>query len=236
MFDIDFVIRLVICLSLGILIGIERQLRRRIVGLRTNVLVSAGAFLFVSAAYISQPDEKIRMASQVISGIGFLGAGLILKDGNKVKGLNTAATLWCSASVGVLCACNLILEAICGTFLILFVNIFLRFIAIKIGINTKKQVKNHFSLKVTCSSTNEKQVRKTIIKTIQEYNILLTNLESHNQNKNTTITCDVVTTYKDIDKIEEVLGSINNGKDILSISWEVDSRDEQEKIIDEEES
>ena len=100
-----FLIRITICFALSILIGLERQLRHRMVGLRTNVLVCIGAFLFVYLSFGANivNSDTTRIAAQVVSGIGFLGAGVILRDGSKIKGLNTAATLWCVAAIGTLC-------------------------------------------------------------------------------------------------------------------------------------
>ena len=90
-----FIVRIAFCFILSILIGIERQYRHRMIGLRTNVLVGIGAFLFVYLSFAVLPDslDRTRVASQVVCGIGFLGAGVILREGSKVKGLNTAATL-----------------------------------------------------------------------------------------------------------------------------------------------
>lgn len=88
-----FTIRILVCFALSIIIGLERQCRHRMVGLRTNVLVSLGAFLFVCVSFGSTTSDQTRIAAQVVSGIGFLGAGVILRDGSKIKGLNTAATL-----------------------------------------------------------------------------------------------------------------------------------------------
>ena len=88
---------------LGALIGSERQMRRRMAGLRTNALVALGAAGFVTFAALFPDDiNPTRVAAQVVSGIGFLGAGIIFRDGFNVHGLNTAATLWCSAAVGMM--------------------------------------------------------------------------------------------------------------------------------------
>ncbi|MDT7933843.1 MAG: MgtC/SapB family protein [Sphingomonadaceae bacterium] len=90
--------------ALGAAIGLERQLRQRTAGLRTNVLVALGAAAFVDLGVrISGADGAARIASYVVSGIGFLGAGVIMKEGAQVRGLNTAATLWASAAVGCFC-------------------------------------------------------------------------------------------------------------------------------------
>lgn len=96
----DFLLRIGISFLLSFCIGLERQWRRRAIGLRTNVLVCIGAFLFVSFSMQTNANDVSRIAAQVVSGIGFLGAGVILKDKANIKGLNTAATLWCNAAIG----------------------------------------------------------------------------------------------------------------------------------------
>jgi putative Mg2+ transporter-C (MgtC) family protein len=88
--------------GLGAVIGFERQWRNRLAGLRTNTLVALGAASFVVFAELVPGDASpTRVAAQVVSGIGFLGAGIIFREGFNVRGLNTAATLWCSAAVGL---------------------------------------------------------------------------------------------------------------------------------------
>ena len=107
-----FIGKISICFILGIIIGLERQHRGRVAGIRTITLVALGSFLFVTISDLTANNDVTRIAAQVVSGIGFLGAGVILKDGTNIKGLNTAATLWCSAAVGTLTALGLIIEAI----------------------------------------------------------------------------------------------------------------------------
>src|SRR6202049_3808827 len=95
-------VNLAVALSLSAVIGFERQWRNRLAGLRTNTLVALGAASFVTfSALVPGDASPTRVAAQVVSGIGFLGAGLIFREGLSVRGLNTAATLWCSAAVGV---------------------------------------------------------------------------------------------------------------------------------------
>ncbi len=97
---------------LGTLIGLERQWRQRSAGLRTNVLVAVGAAAFSDLGMrLLGAEGATRIISYVVSGIGFLGAGVILKDGTTIRGLNTAATLWCSAAVGTLAGSGLPAEA-----------------------------------------------------------------------------------------------------------------------------
>ena len=116
---LSFLFKITVCFGLGILIGLERQYRRKIAGVRTITLVSLGAFLFVSVSNLTSSNDITRIAAQVVSGMGFLGAGVIIRDGTNVKGLNTAATLWCSAAIGTLCALDLVVEALIGVLYIL---------------------------------------------------------------------------------------------------------------------
>ena len=157
-----FIIRISICFILSILVGLERQYRHKTVGLRTNVLVSLGAFMFVSASLDSINTDSTRIAAQVVSGIGFLGAGIILKDGNRIKGLNTAATLWCVAAIGVLTAFGMTLEATIGTSFILISNIILRLISQKIMDKVKIQEK--CIIDIICDKDEEKIIKNLIIK------------------------------------------------------------------------
>ena len=112
---------------LGAVIGFERQLRQRNAGLRTMVLVAVGSAAFVHLGVrISGAEGATRIIAYVVSGIGFLGAGVIMKEGAQVRGLNTAATLWSSAAVGAFCGCGLIGEAVAVSVIIVAGNTMLR--------------------------------------------------------------------------------------------------------------
>jgi putative Mg2+ transporter-C (MgtC) family protein len=124
-----FVWRIFIAFLLGSLVGFERQWHHRGAGLRTNALVSLGAAMFASIGFMILPptaDSLLRVPAQIVSGIGFLGAGLILREGFTVRGLNTAATLWCSAGIGTLCGMGLWQEAGVGAMMVLVANAVLR--------------------------------------------------------------------------------------------------------------
>ena len=124
---INTAISLVTAFVLGAVIGLERQYRQRTAGLRTNVLVAVGAAIFVdSANTIAGPDGAVRVMAYVVSGIGFLGAGVIMREEGNVRGLNTAATLWGSAAVGAAAGSDLIVQAALGTVLVLAANTLLR--------------------------------------------------------------------------------------------------------------
>jgi putative Mg2+ transporter-C (MgtC) family protein len=123
----DTVGALLAAFVLGCLIGFERQYRQRTAGLRTNVLVSVGAAAFADMGqHLLGSEGATRIISYVVSGIGFLGAGVIMKEGAHVRGLNTAATLWCSAAVGAYAGSGLAAEALVLTAFVLAGNTMLR--------------------------------------------------------------------------------------------------------------
>jgi putative Mg2+ transporter-C (MgtC) family protein len=123
----DTLVSLVTAFVLGTLIGAERQYRQRTAGLRTNVLVAVGAAAFVDLAmHLSGNDGAVRVIAYVVSGIGFLGAGVIMKEGMNVRGLNTAATLWASAAVGSCAGADMIAQAAALTCFVLAGNTLLR--------------------------------------------------------------------------------------------------------------
>ena len=112
---------------LGGLIGLERQYRQRTAGLSTNILVAVGAAIFVDAANrLVGHEGAVHVMAYVVSGIGFLGAGVIMREEGNIRGINTAATLWGSAAVGVCAGADLILEALLATLFVLAANTLMR--------------------------------------------------------------------------------------------------------------
>ena len=124
----QFEFRLALALLLGAVLGVERQIHHRSAGTRTNALVALGAALFVLIGQNFSGDASAtgRVAGQVITGIGFLGAGAILREGTTVVGLTTAATVWCAAGVGMLAGLGNWYEASLGTVFVLAANVLLR--------------------------------------------------------------------------------------------------------------
>ncbi len=123
----DQLATLLVAMLFGAIIGMERQARGRMAGVRTNALVAIGAASFVLFSTLVTGDSSpTRVAAQIVSGVGFLGAGLIFRDGFSVHGLNTAATLWCSAAVGMLCGVSAYPLAVMLTGVVMFVNMGLR--------------------------------------------------------------------------------------------------------------
>jgi putative Mg2+ transporter-C (MgtC) family protein len=127
---LDLVVRITVAIVFGAAIGLERQWRLRTAGIRTNALVAAGSALFVILGAVGLGEQAqadpTRVAAQVVSGIGFLGAGVILRDGLNIRGLTTAATLWCAAAVGSLSGAGMESVAFIGCAAIIATNTLLR--------------------------------------------------------------------------------------------------------------
>ena len=128
MLAVELLSRVGLATALGLAIGFERQWRSRMAGLQTMALVSMGSalFLILSAYSFDQTGDRLRVAAQIVTGIGFLGAGVIMKQGLSVTGLNTAATLWATAAVGALAGAWMWREAIAGAAIIVAANWFLQ--------------------------------------------------------------------------------------------------------------
>ncbi|MBO4361914.1 MAG: MgtC/SapB family protein [Paludibacteraceae bacterium] len=123
---IGVVTKIGMAIVLGYLIGVERELHGKVVGTRTVTLIAIGTAMYVLMSPTITGGDNSRVIAQVVSGIGFLGAGIIFKDGDTVKGLTTAATVWCAAAIGGLCGFGMFAEAMLGTIAIVAVNIFFR--------------------------------------------------------------------------------------------------------------
>lgn len=212
----QFIVYLLICFFLSFFIGIERQYRHRSVGLRTTILVAMGSYLFVSFSVLlnGYNIDVTRIAAQIVTGIGFLGAGVILKDGVKIRGLTTAATLWCTASIGVLCASGFILEAISGTVIILFSNVFLRYVNKIVNQKSRyEQTSEEFKVTITVSKDRIKELIKDITSNTKF------NINKLDVKKNTIILN--ITFFKSEEKqITEFIDIINKKYEIEEYSYE----------------
>ena len=133
-FDLDQVIGLVAAVVLGALIGLERELRKHPAGLHCNALVALGSAAYVIAGTLmGDPTGPARVVGQVVVGVGFLCAGLIWHHGGNVRGINTAATVWCSCAVGVFAGFGLLMWAVFISGLVILANVILHLLERRIG-------------------------------------------------------------------------------------------------------
>ena len=126
----DVILRLILAVFLGMLVGAERFLVHKEAGIKTHALVSMGSALFIIISemvmqkYANSIFDPMRMASQIVVGIGFLGAGTIILSGSRLKGLTTASGLWVTAGIGMAAGFGLYGLSIVSTFLVLLILIF----------------------------------------------------------------------------------------------------------------
>lgn len=215
---LSFLARISICFVLGIIIGLERQYRRKIAGIRTITLVSLGAFLFVSISDFTTPNDITRIAAQVVSGIGFIGAGVILRDGKDIRGLNTAATLWCSAAIGTLTALGLIGEAVIGVLYILLSNILLRFVSRTI-MKKITQKAEYYIMSIECELDKEMVVKNLLIQKLKEQKNTLKTFNTKKSEKSVTTEAHLEIINDGIDSIESIINRLCIEPGIISTEY-----------------
>jgi len=166
-----YVERMVIALVYGCLIGLERQWQHGMAGMRTHGLVAVGGAAFVAGGLLIPGDAAApgRVASYVVSGVGFLCAGAIFRDGATVKGLNTAATIWCAAAVGLLTGFGNFMLGLTMTILVTATNAGLRPLTQKWHPWTKNQpVDAVYEVRVSCGEFIEEHVRTVLVTAISQ--------------------------------------------------------------------
>ena len=207
---------------LGALIGSERQMRRRMAGLRTNALVALGAAGFVTFAALFPDDiNPTRVAAQVVSGIGFLGAGIIFRDGFNVHGLNTAATLWCSAAVGMMAGAGHAPYAAILTGLIVFINLALRPIVKLLNkfTSTSPNKERQFQLRIRCARSDERDMRAFLVRNLAVNNLYLDATEVDGDDKEANIILSVHGEGTTERNIERCIGQISMEPRITRTFW-----------------
>ena len=222
-----FIQRLFIAFICGLIIGLERQLRHKMSAVVTNVLVCMGSFLFLSFAMHDSANEQARLASQVISGIGFLGGGVIIRDGFSIRGLNTAATLWCSAALGLLISQGYINYAFLGTAFILGANIFLKPLAIRVEHSKygNRDTEFNYKIKLQCNDSQEEEVIKSFRSSVENKNITIRGIESRrsDETNHMSIKIYILTFGQNEEDIWKTLNYIHNKYDIYSYSYELEA-------------
>ena len=163
--NLTFIFNLTIAIFAGVIVGLERQWQQKIAGIRTTALVSFGACMFVTLSVFMAGEDSspTRIAAQVVSGIGFLAGGVIIRDGFSVSGINTAATIWCSAAIGSIIGAGFWLEGIAAAVMLMVVNIMLRSLSHKVDNFRGDDSDSHYYVSVACLQEDEIKVRTKIL-------------------------------------------------------------------------
>ncbi len=215
--------RLLVAVVLGSLVGIERQWRQRHTGLTTHALVALGAAIYTSLPALLHDIPDVRMGGQVVTGIGFLGAGLIMRDGTNVRGLSTAATVWATGAIGVLAGYAMLLEAIEATILIIAINIGLPRLAVYISAlaPSHEAIERFYVIELKCAAHDEAKVRTQLLQALTASKLRLHSMESHAiEDASTAEVKAVVFSVREEDKlIEQAIGQLSLAPHVFSSSW-----------------
>ncbi len=212
----------------GALIGAERQHRLKHAGLRTNTLVCLGsaAFILLSISLTDATGDPSRIASQIVTGVGFLGGGLILKDGISVRGLNTAATIWCSAAVGAMAGLGLIWQAFITVVFVIVTNSLLRPLGDRLSRrNVFKNSDEEFcyTFTVHCKESVENHIREMILTFVRNnphlHLSLLKSADSERQGYSFII-AGVLSAGKNDLMIEKLAARLTDTTGVTGVSWE----------------
>jgi putative Mg2+ transporter-C (MgtC) family protein len=229
----EFTLRLGVAFGLGTAIGLERQFRQRMAGLRTNALVATGAALFVSIASLTPHNEDpTQIAAYVVSGVGFLAGAVIFKENMSVVGLNTAATLWATAAVGTLAGSGAFLEAAIGAAFVLAANVLLRPISQAINRRAAEgtELTTSYRISVSAPSAAELAVRALLFEKLKQQNFALHEISSEDEpdaHDSIEIEATFTTPGRPNAKLEKLVAALACDPAVTAASWKTVSLDEE---------
>jgi putative Mg2+ transporter-C (MgtC) family protein len=224
----NFAARAAVALALGAAIGAERQWHQRTAGLRTNALVALGAALFELFAVLltGQPGvDPTRIAAYVVSGIGFLGAGVILREGVSVRGINTAATIWCSAAVGVLAGAGFIPLAAIAAALVLVAQLVLRPLGRRVDrlpTTSQTEVETIYDFRAVSRAADEAHIRALLVQVLTRENFVLHSMRSEDLNAGSgqvEVTAELHSHGRDDVALEAAVSRLSLEPGVSSVSW-----------------
>ncbi len=212
-------------LAMGMIIGLERQVRQHTAGLRTNALVCVAAALFVSLSMLVEHESSpTRVAGQVASGIGFLGGGVILREGFNVRGMNTAATLWCSAAIGTLAGAGRLTEGAVGTVLVLISHIVLRPLTLRLeaSLHLSHTGEGLYRVHLTSTTAQEAMVRQLLMRHVNsEPGMAIHGLSTQEAAPGmTTVNAEVYVAERNDKFFNELVSRLSIEQGVSAVSWE----------------
>jgi putative Mg2+ transporter-C (MgtC) family protein len=222
---LDSLVSLAGAFILGTLIGAERQYRQRGGGLRTHVLVAVGAATFVDIGmHLNGNAGATQIIAYVVSGVGFLGAGVIMKQGSNVWGLNTAATLWCSAAVGACAGADLAFEAVALTCFVLAGNTLLRPLvnAINRAPIDQGATEAIYEVSVTTKSAHLDESRELLRDKLEAANYPLRDVEViEREGGEAELVATLLGTAAEPKELDDIVSSLEKSNLVESASWSV---------------
>ena len=226
--------RVIAASVLGAAIGTERQWRARTAGVRTNALVALGSALFVVLGAAAFPGaDPSRVAAQIVSGIGFLGAGVIMKQGGSISGINTAATLWASAAVGALAGSGMVAVAAVGTVAIIGANMVWRPLARGLDRRRARAVPDavgtRYTFEVRCQRADEVDVRSVVFSAVHRPAFTVRSISAADlPDEVVSITAVVDTGARDDTRLEHAIEAVIKKPEVLGVRWSAEHITEED--------
>lgn len=216
-------VRLIAAFALGTIVGLERQWRHGTTGLTTHALVALGASAYCALPAILHVNEDIRMGGQVVTGIGFLGAGLIIRDGPNIRGLSTSATVWATGAIGVLAGYGLLFEATEATLLILLINVISPKLArmLERYIPRRPLAMKQYTLEIRTATENEAEVRARLLAQTEDSQLAIQSIAKRSNVFDQTITLEIVISAEAIDgeMVSELVRTLSMSPTILYCAY-----------------
>ena len=224
---LEFLLRLGAALLMGAAVGLERQWRQRMAGARTNALVAAGASAFVMCAFMVRDGSRSEamIVPYVVSGVGFLGAGVIFKDSGGVRGLNTAATIWCSAAIGAISGLGNAFHALILTGAVLATNIVLRPLAYRLypaqAVGEEQEIA--YGFEVICRPEDEAHMRALMLQGMSATSLALASLRSEDieGTNRLKVTARIRGVGRQDQALEQLVARLSLERSVTSVSWAV---------------
>ena len=226
---LDTFVSLSTAFMLGGLIGFERQVRQRTAGLRTNTLVAVGAAVFVDMANrLGGHEGAVHVVAYVVSGIGFLGAGAIMKEGANITGLNTAATLWGSAAVGACARADLIGEALVASLFVLASNTLLRPVVNRINRRPVNEESSEatYRVYVICQRGAQPEVREHLVELLDAASYPVRDVDQHAFGQSDAeIEATLYATAVDAEELDRVIVQVEARPGVQQAFWNASADD-----------
>jgi len=223
---VDFLTRLAVAAILGVAIGLERQWRQRAAGLHTSSLISIGSALFALLDTSMNAGDTTRIVAGVVTGVGFIAGGSILRSGLTVTGLNTAATMWATAAVGALAGFGLWPQATTGAVAIIGFNLLLQPLANTIDRRTGQDQGGDtiYKLSIVCEPESQPAISAAILGAINGSSMSLRSLTRQNaEGKNVELHADIWSPKAEQKKIEELSTQLLAMPGVSRADWEATS-------------
>ncbi len=209
-----FVMRLGVAMVLGALIGTERAWHHSMAGPRTNALVSCGSAVFLMLGSLLGGDGAARIAAQIVSGIGFLGGGVILKEGVNIRGLNTSATIWCSAAIGTMAGSGKLIYAALAAACVIVVNLVFRPLAMKLN-----PMEIYYELDIVARPADVVHCRSLLLNTMSRDVLTLQSMKSRPIEDRVRLTACLKAETQCDRVLEQLVARLLHDESLAGASW-----------------